>query len=332
MTRHLIGILIIAIATSAFAQDNNCNALLNHGIENTQLISTDYDFLSSVSDEYCSMEYSSLDSKKSASFGAVVKSIPISLTGNASDNKTKHSNFCKNFSSLTVAKTNQFAKTSTIFQGALNAWNRCQELDAKELSITPRFTSDNRSVSFTMFTRSSASFVFTGVDTISATCTIAGKKVGANEHKLLNSTATVMQCVRSSQRIPLQNDLVDYFPPASVVLKTGEGSTLIEFAEMINFPGRDRFAQLSAEIAGTKSLLSQFSKSFATTTGQTTDVIKESRAAIGGQWNELQFCPAGTYVSGISTFDADTGSKCPPCISHVRVTCTPFPQSTIATP
>lgn len=331
MPRRLIALMIVSLATSAFGQDNNCNALLNHGVENTQLSSTDYDFLSSVADEYCNMEYSSLDSKKSASFGAVVKSIPVSLTGNASDTKTKHSNFCRNFSSLTVAKTSQFAKTSTIFQGALNAWNRCQELDAKELSITPRFTADNRSVSFTMFTRSSATFVFTGVDTIGATCTIAGKTVGPNEHKALNSTATVMQCVRNSQRIPLQNDLVDYFPAASVVLKTGEGSTLIEFAEMINFPGRDRFAQLRAEIAGTKSLISQFSKNFASTTGQPSDVIKESRAAVGGQWNELQFCPAGTYVSGISTFDADTGSKCPPCISHVRVTCTPFPQTTLTT-
>lgn len=326
--RILVSVLILAANTHLMADEaaETCNALLDHGIQNTQTASAEYDYLAALSDEYCQSDYSAMNATKSASFSAAVKTVPVSLTGAATDTKTKHSNFCRDFKSLAVNKSSQFSKTTNIFQGALDAWNRCQLLASKTLIIQPSFTADRKSVSFAMSTPSSANYVFTGVDTTNMKCSIRGKNVGPSEKRQLTSTATVMNCLREGSRMKLHNQEVEYFPSGNVNLKTGEGNTLVEFGEMIDFAGRDKFAQIDAELAATKHSLEAFIASFSSLKGSAQDSSVSSPDNSPGDWTAFATCPAGTYVSGVSTFDRDTGSKCMPCISHVRVTCTAFPK------
>lgn len=330
MTTRFILLLALMVSTvNSYADDssNSCNALLENGIQNTQISALEYDYLATVSDEYCHTSYSSLSASKNASFAAVVKTIPINLSGSSSDTSTKHANFCRDFKSLTASRSTTFLRTTSIFQGSLDAWNRCQQLETKSLFIQPSFPTDKVSVGFSMATRSSAQYKFTGVDTHNMNCTIGGRAVRAAENMTLGSTATVMQCTRQSNPMKLHNQDVEFFPAANVNLKTGEGNTLVEFAEMIKFAGKDRFAQIDTELAATKRTLSNLMQSLATVERSDRDTVVQTPSNVPGGWTSWASCPAGTFVSAVSVFDRDTGSKCMPCISHVRVSCTALPKA-----
>lgn len=319
-------LISIAVASSAVAQVNSCNALLDHGISNIRTQTSEYNFYSAIKSEYCQTNYESMSNEKKGSFSAVVKSIPISLGGNANSDQQKHQNFCQKFNGEQNIANTEFVNTVTIQNRALDAWNQCQRLLAKGLTVTPIINDAKTTADFTLlFTGGAGSVALSGADTINMSCKVGDNTLGSSSNLRVNQTATSIRCVRKSNNMVLNNSNVIYYPDANVKIKTGEGDYFIEFADQVNFPARDQFEALRTDIANLRNSLNE-SQQMLRASGPVVGTAAQVATNPGG-WSEVVSCPAGSYATGIAVQDRDTGTKCMPCISGVRLTCSAIPTA-----
>ncbi|HEX8535153.1 MAG TPA: hypothetical protein VF662_13395, partial [Allosphingosinicella sp.] len=319
----------------AQAQIDRCNALLEHGISNLRTQTSENTYLSVIKDHYCSTSYDSMSNDKKLSFSAVVKSIPVGLSGSSSSARDKHQQFCRDFQTTVSTSSQEYLNTVQIQGRALDAWNRCQQLASRNLEVTMTPLANNSEVDFQLLWRGTGTSRLRGVDTTNMSCMMDGGRLGGNENITLSGqSARSVRCTRRSEQIPMNGVNAKYYPDANVKLKTQEGDYLMEFADMVNGPADTRFKQLEAEIARAHLEMAAYRAVLQNATGAPVSRFEGRRdfAYGGSHYGSETSCATGSYVTGFAIQDADTGSKCQPCISNILVTCSRLPAAGQATP
>lgn len=105
-----------------------CLAMVEDAARNYGLQTSSSSFLSVVYDNYCQEDGSTKQSGWEAGMSAIVKDIPISLTGSSNDNTTRITNFCKNYHSTTQQNDSTFAVQSIVVTKALTSANACMKI------------------------------------------------------------------------------------------------------------------------------------------------------------------------------------------------------------
>lgn len=327
--RLMVAAMSLGAASQAAAQASQCTALLEHGISNVRTQTNDETYLSVVKDHYCNSSYDSLSSTKQGSFNAVLKTIPIGLTGNATSSRDKHSQFCKNFQSALSTTSNSYLNVVSIHDRALQAWTDCLQLASRYLEVQMTPFANNKGVDFNLLWRSTGTSKILGVDTFKMDCTLAGNKLKPSENITISpESARSIRCERNSQNVVLSGYTAEYFPDANVKIKTQEGDYRMEFADMLSGPAQTRFEKLETDVAAARAELRTYQRVLREQTGETKGAVAgEFRH---GKWGPWQVCPSGSYVSAVQIYDQDTGSKCPPCIANVNLRCSGLPDITSA--
>lgn len=211
MKKQIFGFLFLFTPIVSNATGESCNTLLNLGLYNTTQSSSATDAQSLSLSTFCSADYSKIE-ESSSQAGAVKGSYGLFSAGasaSASRNEiiTKQSQLCKGDfdSSHYVSKVSDYSKT--VYQGSLDAWNKCQSLANKGIifDIQPSSTLQGVSVSITAPTGLSA--LFYGVSQSGSgksNCTVMANGKVANvsmtkPFKFNAASKVTVNCIREMQ-------------------------------------------------------------------------------------------------------------------------------------
>lgn len=319
---------LTAISTAANANNNVCDSLLQHGITNTIVKTTNYAYLSTVNDNYCQSDYSSLTSSKQDQFGIAVKNIPVEFKGNSNKASEQHSTFCSHYETFNTIDLNTRMNVNKIYGKAVDAWSNCVALSATGTQIEGSVSETQKSVFFDIY-QTAGSAIFKGVDTTSMKCKLNDKPVSGNEKIEITSEVITLKCDRDSREIRFNDSTVEYYPAAIVNVKTNAKSYRVELIETINEPMGDRLSRIESSIAGLMVKTDdQASKYDLIGKGEKTHQQKINNPAMK---NHPAFknpntynCPKGHYVSGIEATRGVGGKYATDGISELLVRCTPL--------
>lgn len=313
----LLQLPLMLAATSATANDPTnsvCNALLSNGISNTTTYTSEQKYLSVISDQYCGSQYDSLTTSKKSSFGIVVYSIPINLSGSSGKISERHTTFCRNYNGYVDNINGYKYDAKSLYDKAIDAWNDCLKLEIGGTSVKPTISNEKDIVDFELSSTLGSS-VFTGVDTTNMTCRIDGKSVTEKESMILNSDKKSMRCSRSSKEISFNGSNVEYYPPADVKVKTNVGDYRIELYEKFSGAGADRLSRIEAQIAS----LNQSLQSLAT--GDVTSRIKLN--STGEQkLPKRGACPPGSVMTAFELTDITRAKYSSNSVKTITFDCT----------
>lgn len=148
--RLLVLLLATGCTSGAMAQD--CNALLLHGLRNISVTKSADASLVTQWNSYCGTKYEGL----SSSIQAAVDVDIIGIGGGSGSLSTQEKNerlqnWCNQNASLAKASQSLYQDSRPIFQGAVDAWSRCNELATKR-SLNQNYTisDDQRNVSISL--------------------------------------------------------------------------------------------------------------------------------------------------------------------------------------
>ena len=135
---------------------DSCNALLKLGLYNVTQSSSSIDAQSLVTSTFCSYDYSKID--ETSSSAAAIKAAFGLFSGGASGSVTKEQIVIKQSSVCTsgfdsskyISNTSDYSKT--VYQGSLDAWNKCQAIAVQNLNfnVQPSSTMQGISVSISV--------------------------------------------------------------------------------------------------------------------------------------------------------------------------------------
>lgn len=169
MNKRLIAVSLtfLTLPTIAWSAAEHCNALLNLGLYNVAQSSSAADGQSMSKSTFCSADYSMID--QSSTQAAAIKASYGLFSGGASgsassrDIEIKQSSVCTSgFSSAAYSdKASEYARV--VYQGSLDAWNKCQTLASKGLVFEVLPSSSLQGVSVIMTAPTGLKAKFMGV-------------------------------------------------------------------------------------------------------------------------------------------------------------------------
>ena len=160
----MLALTSLVLPNIAWSASESCNALMNLGLYNVAQSSNAADGQSMSKSTFCSFDYSLLD--KSSTQAAAIKGSygPASgaASASASDSEIQQTqkSICTSGFNSSAYSNQASAYSRTVYQGSLDAWNKCQTLANKGLvfDIQPSSTLQGVSVSITAPTGLAAKF------------------------------------------------------------------------------------------------------------------------------------------------------------------------------
>ena len=160
----ILGTLAMPAATWA---GNSCNALLNMGLYNVGQSSSASEGQSLTKSTFCSADYSS--SKTSSDTKAAIEASYglFSGSGSGSSSKSeiiaKQASVCTSGFNSSAYSDEASAYAQTVYQGSLDAWNKCQELSNKGLDFEVRSSSTLQGVTVIITPAAGVTATFNGI-------------------------------------------------------------------------------------------------------------------------------------------------------------------------
>ena len=203
-------LLLLATAPS---HSDDCNELIRLGLHNVQNNVSVHDSLTAAYRLFCEASYSSSSSSRRSSMEAsfsVFGFFGIGGGGGRSSSltQTEWDKVCEDDDLREELYAYELLQSETIFQGSLDAWERCLSLNARGLETDIRPTSDSTGGSFDLYWTGSGKADFLGIDQpdlgpAECTVTTAGKNglsaapVLADTQFKLSTKAANFSCMRS---------------------------------------------------------------------------------------------------------------------------------------
>jgi hypothetical protein len=142
LTSGLIG---LTMTTTALAQ--NCDAIIQHGLNN---VSTSYSNETTISLKYfnhCQKNLDTLDSSKMVDMEIEVFGIGRGSGGyKEEERRTALKEWCTTNRDTAMRNQTNINKAQEIYQGAVDAWSKCNALKTSDVKITPVISPDNQTV------------------------------------------------------------------------------------------------------------------------------------------------------------------------------------------
>jgi len=188
----LLSLVTISLTLPSLAwSGDSCNSLLKLGLYNVTQSSSSIDAQSLVTSTFCSFDYSKIE--ETSTSAAAIKAAYGLFSGGASGSVskqeiiTKQSSVCTSGfdSSRYIIGTSDYSKT--VYQGSLDAWNKCQAIAAQNLNFDVQPSSTMQGVSVSISVPSGYDAWFYGVEQYGAgrsDCSMFGSS------GLMNVTAT----------------------------------------------------------------------------------------------------------------------------------------------
>lgn len=267
---RIIGfVLVMAISflrpVASFAQ--GCDALLEHGIRNIQISSSQNSLDSLNYHKYCKRDLDTEDS----SFWAQVEVDVIGYgSGGAAasinEKRTKLRSFCTETKKTLTKDGREFARNETISRDALTAWQTCKSYEAQsEVDFNFDISSDAKTAAITLrYTGSATDGIgFGGVSESGFTCDAQVPSPGGSMEPFdaevpfrLKNEAVNVVCRRDAERREVINGVTySILPRGDIVLRSASGTPMmLQFSEVFSPSIPD---QRAAELANQLNTLEE---------------------------------------------------------------------------
>ena len=223
-TQTTIAILFITSLISYQAIAADCNTLLQMGYKNISQSVSDTDTAASAFRNICTYDYSSSSSAEQNAMNIGVNildyiGLDFGSSGSGSTTAEKISSYCSWWNSQSAYHNYASTNTSTIYQGALDAWTQCLALDSSGIKTDISPTPDSTAVIVRMWNSVGSNTKFTGLfqpQFGKATCQLAkgdgSPTTEANENTkfVLGPSASTFSCTRKNTIDPKSKQA--YYP------------------------------------------------------------------------------------------------------------------------
>lgn len=155
MKKQIATVVIFSTHSILCFATDSCNSLLNVGLYNTTQSSNANDAQYLATSTFCQADYSKIDqnSSQALAINAAYGLFSGGLSGSNSSQSivAKQSQLCTSGFNSNSYSNNASNYSKTIYQGALDAWNKCQQLSNQGLifSVQPSSTMQGITVSMT---------------------------------------------------------------------------------------------------------------------------------------------------------------------------------------
>ncbi|MGA0594092.1 hypothetical protein [Enterovirga sp. CN4-39] len=173
--RRYIAFAVWILVGSAFAQE--CSGIINHGMRNIVIKKTSA--AATVLKYYnnCGKNFSSMSDDQLASIEIEVIGYGSGTGGfTRAVREQKLNEWCTTNKDTATQNAASYEEAQSIFSDAVQAWNRCNELLAADISINPIISQDNRSVTMSIRYKgpTSTGVKFYGIAPEGFSCSIKG--------------------------------------------------------------------------------------------------------------------------------------------------------------
>lgn len=270
------------MSSTVHAQDfSHCTSVYESASRNLSVFSSSYAELNSIYDDYCDTNGEVRSSATTAGIEAVIKSIPISLSGSSASASERMSQFCRTYTNTRFTTEAINASTSTVVVEALDSFNNCVAITRRGVTIRHNIANLTSTIYFEI--PSNVDFQIQGVaEGRSISCTMQDPSDGALIELGLDTRIVSLKenlnvfCTRSGELNEASGST--YFPRTDVTIGTNFGpySVIYPAEEILDV----EFAtQMKAEIDGLKDLVAS---GFARSEQNLTDATGELSSRVDG--------------------------------------------------
>lgn len=140
-----------------------CSSILTHGLRNIAIDQSDSALIAAKYEKNCGSDYSSKsDSQLIQAEAEIFGYGSGSGSYNRARSEEKLKTWCDKHENSLNRSSSSLSRSETFYQGAVDAWNRCIELNKQNLNFTPTISADRKTVDigivFTSNTKSGISF------------------------------------------------------------------------------------------------------------------------------------------------------------------------------
>jgi hypothetical protein len=248
----IISIFILVIAQVVIAQ--NCDALLNHGIYNIRLETSESDYQYQLDTEFCSEEYTGESTSKQKSISASYKLISGSFGSSTAQIKEYQKSYCDQRNESESRSGSTVLKTQTLYDNAIAAWSRCNELAARGLDITITISPTSSTATYGIrYTGATNGLELQGVYVTPENAFICSGQLNGENVEFGRETkapVTNQQIAMTCERTSEKKDEFEVFQEANISIHTND-KNLDTFFPQIQIPeiSENRAVELESRIA-----------------------------------------------------------------------------------
>ncbi|ELB2169012.1 hypothetical protein QNS23_000666 [Vibrio parahaemolyticus] len=233
MKKHLFFILIIqadlAVAESA------CTSILSHGLRNIAVDQNDSALISAKYSKNCGSDYSNYSKEQLIQAEAEVFGYGSgSADYNEKETKEKLKTWCNQQSKNVNSSSGSLSRSETFYQGAVDAWKRCIELNSDTLKFIPTISADRKTIDIGIVYHGSTTsgISFYGLESEGFTCTAKSTNGSITfPHEVKNEYVSV-NCKRSpSKREVLNNQSYEILERGTITIQTAGKPIQLYFLE-----------------------------------------------------------------------------------------------------
>lgn len=232
-----LSVLLAFLPLSASAQD--CDALMRHGLRNIQISKSTEGLVATKYFNHCHKDFSSLSDSQLAS--AEVEVFGYGSGGGSfsrSQREDRLTDWCKTSKETAELNRSSYDETQNIYADALRAWEHCNQLKARDVTIEPIITPDGKNVEVTLrYTGATRSGVeFYGATSEGFTCTTtlpAGVSNVSPQNPIeIKNQAIAVACVRAqTQERTRDGESYNVVPRGVITVRTASFPMQLFFDE-----------------------------------------------------------------------------------------------------
>ncbi|WP_325089345.1 hypothetical protein [Burkholderia contaminans] len=236
--RIIIGALGVTLSIQANA---GCDSIITHGLRNIEITESHNSVEALQYANHCEFDQ---NQKSDSEITQAHVEIIGEGSGGAGYNRSTYINDIKSWCDTRKGKYAAGAGTTTqsqtFYQGAVSAWQACNQLNADSLRVDPQISPDRRIVDIgIVYTGPTQSGVLLyNIATEGFSCKAVGPRAGDFKFPVpVTNLAVQVHCVRQkSESVTIQNQLYQHTPSGSISVQSASHPFQLAFAEEYDPP------------------------------------------------------------------------------------------------
>lgn len=315
-------------AGGSLAQDI-CAPALSSALKDTMTKHGVYYLADRLKWDYEGVSYSSLSDRQKQEFGLVYDQLDLDFTSDEASTEEKFNSFTQNYNARTDRYSSESIAVSNIKDKLVEEWGKCVQYTHSNLFIAFDPAGTRKHVTVQVRYTGGVPTEFQGVETYNMSCSHNGTPVLPDTRLPLHTQMITLNCARDRAVYQMGGLTSEYYPDASVTVKTIEGASRYEFVSMIDGPAKTKFEAVDHSIADVSVdarqriglVQTQLDLMKAALGSWTSEATQGPTLGAGvSNYGGTSLCPSGAYMVGMSYVGAQ-GSHCNGCVATFTPIC-----------
>lgn len=135
MKRSILAVVLFSLPAVANAQQSVCGDVYRNAVRDVQIEANSSSIWNSIFDDNCKSSGQLKTRDSYAGLDVVVKSLPLSFSGGATETKTRLESFCRSYQSERYSNNESSSFSNSVVTTALESLNKCIALESKNIFV-----------------------------------------------------------------------------------------------------------------------------------------------------------------------------------------------------